>query len=88
VRLSNDVPGMLWRPRRVEAEAEAAARATVMRAKRIMKVRRVKFNEGVQQSAFCVGRKLKGELRWEQQPECDGGFIGFCSHGLGFQGRS
>jgi hypothetical protein len=57
--------GMLWRPRRVEAEAEAAARATVMRAKRIMKVCRVKFNEGVQQSAFCVRKwKLKGELSW------------------------
>jgi hypothetical protein len=54
VGLSSDVPGMLWRPKRVEAEAEAAARATVARAKRIIKVRRVNFHEGVQQSAFFV----------------------------------
>lgn len=66
----------------MEAEAETAARATVTRAKRIMKVRRGKFNEGVQQSAFCVRRrKLKGKWNWGS------GFIGFWgTHGLGFQG--
>ena len=62
--VATDVQGMFWRATRLKAEAEAAARATVTRAKRIMKVRRVKVNEGVQQQrAFCVRRrKLKGEL--------------------------
>ena len=62
--VATNVQGMFWRATRLKAEAEAAARATVTRAKRIMKVGRVKFNEGVQQQrAFCVRRKkLKGGL--------------------------